>query len=181
MKDLVDRLIRATVERDAREGLFALVDAARDPGIYDALLAPGVEVRCLYTEALPEPLARAAPYIVDLDRSEHFTERFRQAWGRSWGVLVRSSADLDTLRRHFKSLNVVRGPDGQRLLFRYYDPRVLRVYLPTCTRDELAQVFGPVRALVTEGEDRGALGFTFDGQALSSRRYGGDHPREGTK
>lgn len=180
MKELVDRLVRATLERGDREGLFALVDAARDPGIYDALMEPGVEARCLYTEALPEALARAAPYLVDLDRSALFTDRFREAWGRSWGVLVRSSAELDALRRHFKSLNVVRGPDGQRLLFRYYDPRVLRVYLPTCTRDELAQVFGPVRALITEGEDSVALRFTFDGQALSSQRYDGDDQLEGT-
>jgi hypothetical protein len=30
------------------------------------------------------------------------------------------------------------------LLFRYYDPRVLRVYLPSCRPSELETVFGPV-------------------------------------
>ena len=38
------------------------------------------------------------------------------------------------------------------MLFRYYDPRVLRVYLPTCNFDELQTVFGPVMHFIQEGE-----------------------------
>lgn len=178
MKEIVDRLIRAAIRSGSREGLFALVDAARDPEIYDALVQPGVEARCLYVEELPEELARAAPYVVDLDRSDSFVSRFHDAWGASWGVLARTSADIDALRRHFKGLNIVRGPDGQRLLFRYYDPRVLRVYLPTCTTLELAQVFGPVTELITEGEDCAAITFSFDGRTLSAVRHTGSHAEE---
>lgn len=36
------------------------------------------------------------------------------------------------------------------MLFRFYDPRVLRLYLPTCTSTELEQVFGPVGTFFTE-------------------------------
>ncbi len=32
------------------------------------------------------------------------------------------------------------------LVFRYYDPRVLRVYLPTCSPAEFARFFGPISA-----------------------------------
>lgn len=175
MKEAVDHLIRAAIHRP-RRGLFALLDAARDPAVYEAVAQPGVEARCLYVEELPDELARAAPYIVDLDQSVGFIDRFREAWGESWGVLARSSASLDELRRHFKRLNVVQGPDGQRLLFRYYDPRVLRVYLPTCTQSELAQFFGPVTELVTEGEDCAAVRFAFDGGTLSVARHEGSTP-----
>ena len=42
---------------------------------------------------------------------------------------------------------------GVRMLFRFYDPRVLRTYLPTCVSDELNQVFGPVEYFVTEAEE----------------------------
>jgi hypothetical protein len=35
-------------------------------------------------------------------------------------------------------------------MFRYYDPRVLRVYLPTCTSDELKTVYGPVQQYFAE-------------------------------
>ena len=38
------------------------------------------------------------------------------------------------------------------LVFRYYDPRVLRPYLPTCTETELDFVFGPVQRFLVEAE-----------------------------
>jgi hypothetical protein len=37
------------------------------------------------------------------------------------------------------------------MLFRYYDPRVLRAFLPTCTLEEANTFFGPVDAFVAEG------------------------------
>ena len=43
------------------------------------------------------------------------------------------------------------------MLFRFYDPRVMRMYLPTCTAEELAIVFGPVGAYLLEGQDPKAL------------------------
>jgi hypothetical protein len=46
---------------------------------------------------------------------------------------------------------------GERLLFRYYDPRVLRVYLPTCTSEELKTVFGPIQQFYAENESATSL------------------------
>jgi hypothetical protein len=55
------------------------------------------------------------------------------------------------LRRHLRQFLTVRDPRGQQLLFRYYDPRVLRVYLPTCVEDELQSMFGPIECFWIEG------------------------------
>jgi hypothetical protein len=43
------------------------------------------------------------------------------------------------------------------LIFRYYDPRVLRVYLPTCWPAEVSTFFGPVSAFITGGDDPGEI------------------------
>jgi hypothetical protein len=43
--------------------------------------------------------------------------------------------------------------EGSYLYFRYYDPRVLRVYLPTCNESELGAVFGPIEFFLLEHED----------------------------
>jgi hypothetical protein len=44
--------------------------------------------------------------------------------------------------------------DGERVFFRFYDPRVLRVYLPTCEDEaNLRSVFGPVGRFYMEGEN----------------------------
>ena len=53
------------------------------------------------------------------------------------------------------------------MLFRYYDPRVLRAFLPTCTRDELRTVFGGIECFWIEGEEPGVmLNAGFDQQQL---------------
>ena len=48
---------------------------------------------------------------------------------------------------------MVQGPEGENLYFRYYDPRVLRIYLPTCNQEEMATLFGPVTAYLLEDKD----------------------------
>jgi hypothetical protein len=64
----------------------------------------------------------------------------------------------------------VHDPKGQSLVFRYYDPRVLRVYLPTCTREELRTVFGPIECFWTEAESSDTLlEFGFDQASLSAK------------
>jgi hypothetical protein len=60
---------------------------------------------------------------------------------------------MEELRRHFRGFLRVRDESGRRLIFRYYDPRVLRPYLPTCWPKELETVFGPLGCYLMEGED----------------------------
>ncbi len=47
--------------------------------------------------------------------------------------------------------------EGKPLYFRYYDPRVLRAYLPTCNESELQTVFGPVNHYYAEGKEQNQL------------------------
>jgi hypothetical protein len=170
------------MRRDAIEGVlwplgervgpsvWMVLDGARDPKIHHALLESRLEYRCLYSGRLPRALELAAPQLVELLPGHRLTTRLLdEGWGRSWGSLLRVS-DPSNLRHHLRKLLKVRTEDGRRLLFRYYDPRVLRLYLPTCTVDELRQMFGPVSAFFTESEDgAGLLEFAFDGRALKRR------------
>ena len=50
---------------------------------------------------------------------------------------------------------MVRLPDGRVVNFRFYDPRVFRVYLPTCNEAEAEFVFGPFESFFLEDEDPG--------------------------
>jgi hypothetical protein len=52
---------------------------------------------------------------------------------------------------------MVYGPENKLIFFRYYDPRVLRVYLPTCNAEEIRSVFGPISAYIAEDEDPAVL------------------------
>ena len=59
---------------------------------------------------------------------------------------------MHELRKHFRQFLLAALPDGKQVYFRFYDPRVLRVYLPTCTPEEIYRFFGPVWRFATEAE-----------------------------
>ncbi len=134
--------------------VYGLLDGARSPRIHSNLIASGERFECLYAGELPRPLAVAAPYLVRLPLAQPFTQwLLASGWGRAWGLLLLSEASILELRAHFRRLLKVKTDDGRECLFRFYDPRVLRVYLPTCTPKELATVFGPVDGFMLEAEN----------------------------
>lgn len=76
---------------------------------------------------------------------------------------------MDELVEHFASLTHVLMPDGNEVLFRFQDPRVLRVLLPVCNEEELGQLFGPVKAFLIEQEDGGWLVYRRDGDGVVTK------------
>lgn len=162
-----ERLIEALWPAGADEHVFAVLDGARDPRVHAMVTDSPLPHRCLYIGALPTPLARAAPWLVQLMRNASATRSLlTAAWGKSWGVMVRAPVTLPEMHRHLRRFLRVRDERGRTLLFRYYDPRVLRVYLPTCNEAELDQVFGPIESFHMEAEDPARL--------LSFRRADGE-------
>jgi hypothetical protein len=150
---------------------YALLDAARDSRIYHTLRRSSVDSCCLYSGTLPRAIEEVAPYLVALARDSDFTRQlFDLTWGNSAAIFLTSSAFLQDLRRHLRRLLTVEDEDGRKLIFRFYDPRVLRVYLPTCNEEELRLVFGPVDRYVVEGSSPGIL--------VAFRRAGGGLTRD---
>jgi hypothetical protein len=155
-----------------RMNVWAVLDGARDASIFGAVDGSRLERCCLYGGELPWQLQLAAPYLVQLRKDHAFTDLLiRRGWGQAWGIFLRSDADMRNLRRHLRGFLRVRGPKEQRLLFRYYDPRILRVYLPTCLPEELDFLYGPVAQYIVEAKDPGTmLEYLFDGTQLSEKR-----------
>jgi hypothetical protein len=133
--------------------VWMIIDGARDRRIYSDLMNSHLIYSCLYSGNLPDQVEAAAPHLVQLEFEDKSTrDLIRRSWGEAWGVFLRCDARMDRLRRHLRTLLTVRTWSGEQLLFRYYDPRVLRVYLPTCNSDELKTVFGPIQQFFTEAE-----------------------------
>ena len=149
-----------------------IVDAARDPRIFGLLLECFyLEHTCLFSGSIAPELQVVAPYLVRLDYDDQKTRHFiGHAWGNSWGVFLKCDTRLETLRRHLRTFLMVRDETGDRLMFRYYDPRVLKVYLPTCTTDELHTVFGPIDRFLVEEPPETLLEFCFDRKQLTRTR-----------
>jgi hypothetical protein len=155
-----DRLIAALWSRAGAQGsyVYAVLDGARNEGIYAAVATSGCEYECLYRGELAPDMAEVAPYLVKLAPEYPFTTWVvEKGWGNNWGIFIDTAAEFRPLRQHLRQFVMVYSPEARPLYFRFYDPRVLRVYLPTCTAEELTEFFGPVSSYLLEDEDPGAL------------------------
>lgn len=133
--------------------VYAVLDGARDRRIKAWIDSTQAPAWCLYRGELHPDLAAAAPYLLRLGRGHAYTEQFfGTGWRNAWGILFASAAPVAELRRHLRRFLRARTEQGRILAFRYYDPRVLRLYLPTCTPAELDTLFGPITALVAEAK-----------------------------
>ncbi len=134
------------------ESLYAILDAARNIDIaYQLQNIPNVEYVSLYKGRKEEPMWDAAPYLVRCVRdSEFFNWVIERGWGDSWGIFVTSKASLEDLCKHFQEFLVVRDEDGKQLYFRFYDPRILPLFLSTCAREQRVEFFGAVNQVLLE-------------------------------
>jgi hypothetical protein len=149
LRDQILRVLWPEGEK-SKLGVWAVLDCARDARIYRALLESRLEFRCLYSGKLPRALEMVAPHLVELFPKNRLSAALLdEGWGQGWGVFLKIE-DPANLRHHLRKFLKVRDEEGRRLLFRYYDPRVLRAYLPTCTPEELKQIFGPIDSFFVE-------------------------------
>ena len=138
--------------------VYALLDGASVKGLLGKLHECRPEHECLYWGKLEPDIAEVAPYLVRLEPEAEFTQWvLEEGWGKHWGIFAVTHEILRSMRQHFRRFTMVRGPDGKNLYFRFYDPRVLRVFLPTCTQRELREFFGPVLAYAMEDENPGRM------------------------
>jgi pSer/pThr/pTyr-binding forkhead associated (FHA) protein len=134
--------------------LFAVLDAAANPDILQMIGECGEESRSLLVGENAKSLIQFAPYLVAFPKDSKLLPKVvKSGWGNSWGVFLTSGhafMDIFYHIRHFLTANL---PTGKQLYFRFYDPRVLRLYLPSCTPQEGEEFFGPISTVLMEAED----------------------------
>jgi len=152
------QIIQQLWQNDDAQGepvVYAILDGARNNKIQPMLGKSGQRYSCLYEGSLNYELTLAAPYIIRLEKESDFThELIQQCWGNSWGIfaIAYAPATLISVRRNCRKIAYVLNQNNKKYVFRYYDPRVFRIYLPTCDALEAAKVFGPVTEFVIEGD-----------------------------
>ncbi|MDI1430088.1 DUF4123 domain-containing protein [Polyangium sorediatum] len=134
--------------------LFAVLDAARSERIL-TLLRESVEgYRSLYEGLEGETLAHVAPYLVELPRGSGLLDRLvREGFQKRWGIFIEYPRSFKELRSHLRRFLMVADADTRKkFYFRFYDPGVLRVFLPTTTTKQRAELFGEITAFRVEDE-----------------------------
>ena len=139
---------------DGRTNAFALLDAAALENLRMHFFEMNPPHYCLFRGELAPDMAENAPYLVGLVRGERFTDwLLSQKAGNHYGVYAKSRQSLIEMRRHFRDLLTVHDEAGKPMIFRYYDPRVLSQFLPTCAAIELNAIFGSVESYIAETEN----------------------------
>ena len=151
-----DRLLR--VLRKEFQPLYALLDAANEPDVFKFLVESKEEYESLFEGARAKTLAHFAPYLVRVPpKSPLLKLLVEKGWGKGWGLYLTCDRPLKEVRTHFRQFLMANLPDGRQVYFRFYDPRVLRLYLPTCLPEESSQFFGLVKYFAMEDENREIL------------------------
>jgi hypothetical protein len=170
-KNVVDRVRSLLFTGDAA-GTFAVLDGAAIPDLRRQLWEHKPQYECLFRGELKPDMAEVAPYLVKLEPRHPFTAFVLDSgWGQHWSIFAQSASTLPELRRHFRTFFLVHDNNNRPLYFRYYDPRVLRVFLPTCNEAQLQTMFGPVTGYIVEDEQpAAALRFRIDNTGLRQER-----------
>ena len=73
--------------------------------------------------------------------------------------------------RHLEKSILVKTESEKEYFFRFYDPRVLRIFLPTCNAEQLKEFFGPVEQFICEDANPDfALVFSLEENVLITGR-----------
>lgn len=138
--------------------VFVVLDGALIPELRMKLYEMKPVHHCLFTGELEPDMAEVAPYLVRLLPNTPFTDWILgEIWGKNWGIFFQTRETVIEMRKHSTSLITVYDEAGNPMMFRYYDPRVLRKFLPTCNGEELKTFFGSVYTFFAESEDKESL------------------------
>jgi hypothetical protein len=112
--------------------------------------------RCLYVGESEQSLKYVAPYLfsfqVGNDFSNWVVHMKKQC---NLGYFINTKASFEQLYRHLRTLLFVQTEENEELYFRFYDPFVARIFLPTCDAAQIREFFGPINFLVLETETPG--------------------------
>jgi hypothetical protein len=137
--------LKAAVFADRRARVHAVIDGAVVPGLPAKVAAAECNGwDCLQRGALSAEDAAAAAYLVELAETAPFSDWLLAEATRNhpgWGVVLVSQHALLPVREHCRSLGDVVLPDGERRRWRWWDPELLAVLLPTCGASQLDEIF----------------------------------------
>lgn len=134
---------------------YLLLDGAKIENLPNRLysLDDSPTLEWLYHATPYQALSDVGPALVALRANSPLEQAFTEHWQHDAGLTIESDAPLQQLAEHLRSLIHVRVPGNASLLFRYYDPRVMRHWLPTLGSAEKDRMMGPVSRMRLPARD----------------------------
>lgn len=131
--------------------LQAILDPARSAQVLTGLHQYRPSAYNLYQGLPLERMIDVAPTLVHLEPGSEFMNwLLTEGFGQAWGVFLVSPLTLNELGPHLSHMTQIWDPDGRRMYFRFYDPRILPVFLSCSTAAELSHFCGAVNCFIVE-------------------------------
>lgn len=128
-----------------RPGVFAILDGSRIPALRSWLEDQRLPYQCLFRGEKAVSLADEAPYLLGLGAERGVLARLVERFHDQRAVTyLESRAGFAAVRRQLRRMLLVKTTYGEVLYFRYYDPQVMRSFLPTARVPQLRYLFGDV-------------------------------------
>lgn len=158
--------------RRAPAPLYAILDANVEERVPQLLLASG-ELYQFMPEGLPEVgLQQPGAFMTYVPVTSLLLPKLIQmGWGQHWLLFFTCMHPFAEVRKHLRQFLLVKSDDNKSFYFRFYDPRLLQLFLPACSPQEITQFFGPVQCFVMEDafDPSKLLEFSVTPQGLSGR------------
>ncbi|HWB06990.1 MAG TPA: DUF4123 domain-containing protein [Verrucomicrobiales bacterium] len=139
---------------------YAILDGAVVRQLPDYLDERDSPFACLLRGETDPLVLTRAPYLVRIAPGDEILSWIlEEGWGRNWGMFTAVAPDtpFDDVLDHFRQFVQVRLPDGRVVFFRFYDPRVQRLFLPSCDAAQAGELFKLPAVWSCESEDGGSL------------------------
>lgn len=123
---------------------YIVIDAARLNQNLKEVLALSNRSESLFSKNELVTLEYVAPYLCKFEKGGEMHHWFFSEGAKDFaGILIYSVVPFDVLLSHLKKFIIVLD-GGKEMYFRFYDPRVLPVFLPTCSIEQIGTFFGPI-------------------------------------
>jgi hypothetical protein len=138
-------------ELPAHWQVYALIDPLADnkPLVHWYQYADNTDAWPLYAGTEFSGDVLSGPWLLPLNACPSWLDwwQIQELEHKATGVLIASEYPPEQQVKHWRSL-LTAGLDGEEVLFRYYDPRVLGPMLYTFTEDETRRFLGPTNEIL---------------------------------
>ncbi|WP_304641841.1 DUF4123 domain-containing protein [Pseudomonas sp.] len=134
---------------------YLVLDGAQIEDLHRQIyeLEPAPEFFLLYHQTRYSELADVGPVLVRAEPGSPLETEFKANWITNAGFSLTSAMPTAVLVDHLRSLIHLRTNADVVLLFRYYDPRILRIWLDSLDEAERARVMGPIASIQLPSAD----------------------------
>lgn len=138
--------------------IYAVVDGAACPELRFKIFDWEPQSACLWSGDLEPDMEEVAPYMIKLEKESEMTDwLITEGWGNNWNIFTASKLDPREFRKQIRKLLLVKSPEGKNLIFRFYDPRVIDIFLPTSKGEQAQELFNGLESIFYPSQQEDGL------------------------